>query len=386
MTKARLLVIDDEFGPRESLRFLFKDLYDVACVDSVDRGLEDFRQHLPDCVITDIKMPGKTGIEGLRAIRAIDPHVSIIMLTGFGTLETAQEAIRHGASDYVKKPFDTVEMRGTVESNVNKTRMRRGRQAAYEHLRAINEQLQSEISSKDHLAKLGQATTEFVHDIRNPLTVICGYVSLMMSNIKDGPAVEQGFLNAERTREYLEQMEKSVLRCQEMSRMWRDLSMDEGGGGRREPCSLLDVLREVCDVLKPLLREIHAGVDLVTPDGDFCVNGDNLQLYRAFQNLGSNAVQALPKDGSGRLLIRLSGDPRRVRVEMLDNGGGIPEEKLESVFLPYVSSRKMEGGMGIGLFITRKIIEHHGGRISLANRPEGGVAATVEFALDTAAG
>src|SRR6056297_360381 len=104
MEKDRLLVIDDEFGPRESLRFLFKDIYNVDCADSVDNGIRALKKNAPDCIITDIKMPRKSGIEGLQEIRAIDPHVSIIMLTGFGSLETAQEAIRHGATDYLKKP------------------------------------------------------------------------------------------------------------------------------------------------------------------------------------------------------------------------------------------------------------------------------------------
>ena len=90
MSKDRLLVIDDELGPRESLRFLFKDIYDVTCTDSVDKGVKALKKSAPDCIITDIKMPGKTGVEGLKEIRAIDPDVSIVMLTGGGSLETAR--------------------------------------------------------------------------------------------------------------------------------------------------------------------------------------------------------------------------------------------------------------------------------------------------------
>jgi signal transduction histidine kinase len=376
--KGIILVVDDELGPRESLRFLFKNQYEVICTSGVDEAVAAFKGKTPDVVLMDIKMPGKTGIDGLREIRQLDADVSIIMLTGFGSLETAQEAIRFGASDYVKKPFDTVEMREIAQSHINKTRMRRGRQAAYDNLRIINEQLQAELSSKEHLAELGQATSEFVHDIRNPLTVICGYVSLLMNNIKDGPALESGSSDTEKTREYLEQMEKSVLRCQEMSQMWRDLTV-HGGDARFEPCSMLAILQEVCDTLQGMLRSARAGVDLMAPDGDLRISGDNLQLYRAFQNLGSNAIHALPKDGTGRLVIRLSREGQMARIEVLDNGCGIPADKLESVFQPYVSSKKKTGGMGIGLFITKKVIEKHRGSIRLQNRPEGGIAAIVDL-------
>ncbi len=380
MSKERLLVIDDELGPRESLRFLFKDIYDVVCVDSVDRGIQELRRTPPDCIITDIKMPGKTGIQGLKEIRAIDQNVSVIMLTGFGVLETAQDAIRHGASDYVKKPFDTTEMRDIVQSHINKTRMRRGRQAAYDNLQQINAQLQCELSSKEHLAQLGQASSEFIHDIRNPLTVICGYVGLLMSNIKDGPSPDAGDQDAEKTRQYLEQMEKSVIRCQEMATMWRELTTN-GGDAHFVPCALPAILREVAEALQAMEKEARAAIELQVPDDVLCVAGDNLQLYRAFQNLVSNAIQALPNDGSGRVLVRLSRDDDSARIEVLDNGRGIPPEKLDSLFVPYVSSRKKTGGMGLGLYITRKVIENHGGGILITNRPEGGVAAVVTLPI-----
>jgi len=147
MSKDRLLVIDDELGPRESLRFLFKDIYDVTCADSVDQAIEALKKSSPDCIISDIKMPGKTGIQGLEEIRAIDQQVSIVMLTGFGSLETAQEAIRHGATDYLKKPFDTDEIRKVIAGYVERTKLSRKQIATTEHLETLTTQLQIRICS-----------------------------------------------------------------------------------------------------------------------------------------------------------------------------------------------------------------------------------------------
>ena len=117
-TAGKVLVIDDEFGPRESIRFLLKGSYKVFCADSVDQGVAMLREQHPDLVIMDIRMPRKSGIEGLREIREHDKVVSVVMLTGYGALETAQEALRLGATDYLSKPFDTTAMLATVKRYV----------------------------------------------------------------------------------------------------------------------------------------------------------------------------------------------------------------------------------------------------------------------------
>jgi DNA-binding NtrC family response regulator len=121
----QVLVIDDEMGPRESLRMLLKPIYQVHTADSVEIGLKLLSEKKPDAIVMDIRMPGVTGIEGLRRIRQIDPHLSVIMLTGFGALETAKEALRLGATDYISKPFDAREMRETIGRNVERTRVQR---------------------------------------------------------------------------------------------------------------------------------------------------------------------------------------------------------------------------------------------------------------------
>ncbi len=106
----QILVIDDEMGPRESLRMLLKPNYQVHTADCVEAGLKLLKEKQPDTIVMDIRMPGMSGIEGLRQIREIDPNLSVIMLTGFGALDTAKEALRLGANDYISKPFDAHEM------------------------------------------------------------------------------------------------------------------------------------------------------------------------------------------------------------------------------------------------------------------------------------
>src|SRR5438477_12650325 len=93
----QILVIDDEMGPRESLRMLLKPNYQVYTAENVETGLRILREKNPDVVISDIRMPGTSGIDGLRKSREIDPHVGVIMVTGLGGLDTAEDALRVGA-------------------------------------------------------------------------------------------------------------------------------------------------------------------------------------------------------------------------------------------------------------------------------------------------
>ena len=373
-SRDRILVIDDELGPRESLRFLFKEEYDVVCADSVDAGVAELRRQTPDVIIMDIKMPKKTGIEGLKEIRDIDSDISVIMLTGFGSLETAQEAIRHGASDYVKKPFDAKEMREIVRKYVDKTRMSRGRLGAFSELEQLNKQLQSELANKEHLAQLGQASSEFVHDIKNPLSVICGYVQLLMDQLQDANTTES--LQSGTAREYLARVEKSVFRCQEMAKMWKSLGQKDQM--RMEPCSVMEIVEEVTETSAAIAKDVDGRVELVRGPADCMVRGDSLQIFRAVQNLVSNAIQAFP-DRGGLVKVAWECTDERVRIEVRDNGCGIPPDKLESIFNPYFTTKEGSGGMGIGLFITKKVIENHSGTISISNAPSGGAIACVDL-------
>src|SRR6201984_3414129 len=134
----QILVIDDEMGPRESLRMLLKPDYKVHTADCVEAGIKLLKEKKPDTIVMDIRMPGESGIEGLRRIREIDPHLSVIMLTGFGALETAKEALRLGANDYISKPFDAGEMRQIIDRNVQRTRLQRTSQHAAPQIKEFN--------------------------------------------------------------------------------------------------------------------------------------------------------------------------------------------------------------------------------------------------------
>src|SRR2546430_17157806 len=236
-----VLVIDDEVGPRESLRMLLKPDYQVRTADCVEAGIKLLKEKSPDTIVMDMRMPGMTGIDGLRKIREIDPHLSVIMLTGFGALDTAKEALRLGANDYISKPFDAGEMRQVIGRNVERTRVQRASDTAAAEIKELNNRLLKELAQKERLASLGQASAEFVHDLGNPLTIVWGYVQLLAKRIEKSEG-DNGKEDAASVKE-LNIIEQNVRLCRELLTMWQSYGNVEASP--RVPISVSAIVHEV---------------------------------------------------------------------------------------------------------------------------------------------
>ncbi|MDD5423635.1 MAG: response regulator [Candidatus Omnitrophica bacterium] len=102
-----VLICDDEEGVREALKLILEDDYDLSFAISGPEAIEKIRQGLPDLVILDIKMPKMNGLEALKHIKKLSPNTKVIIASGYKSVETAQESIKNGASDYLVKPFDS---------------------------------------------------------------------------------------------------------------------------------------------------------------------------------------------------------------------------------------------------------------------------------------
>jgi signal transduction histidine kinase len=369
----RILVIDDELGPRESLRFLLKNEYQVLCAESVERGLQLLREQPPDTVIMDLRMPGRNGIDGLRDIRRLDPDVAVIILTGYAALETAQEAVRHEASEYMEKPFDAGEMRQAVRLHVARTRVRRRRETLSREVERLHDRLSAELRQKDHMAELGEASAEFVHDLRNALTVLCGSAQMLRMELgPDAPAAAAG--SPSEVTGYLGMMERTVRQCQELLDAWQRLIRQDPGERVVFPLALL--VRQAVAAAEPAAAAVQARLACAVDAADAEIRGDRVQIGRALANMLQNAIQALPPaNGAVEVTVARTADGLSVRIA--DNGCGIPSEDLPRLFTSRFTTRRDKGGMGLGLFIARKIVEAHGGRVAVETEVGRGTVLTV---------
>ncbi len=371
-----VLVIDDELGPRESVRFLLKNEYRVLCADSVDEGVRLLKEQRPDLVIMDIRMPGKTGIEGLREIRAIDADVSVVMLTGYGALETAQDALRLGATDYLNKPFDTQEMRAAVRRYVDRTGLERRRQAMLGDLQQVNQRLVEDLAGKEDLASMAQATAEIAHDMRNPLMIVSGYVELLTGQIEQvrdlmGPEFE-------RTSDYLDVIGQNVRRCCDLSHMWQKFGKSRLT--ERVPTAMAEVMDDVVMGVAPLAASENVTIHYDIQARDAVIHGSRAQLIRALHNIIANAIQAV-SGPDARVDVCCEVDDERVSVVVMDNGCGMSREVRERIFDPYFTTKDSSRGTGLGMVITKKIVEEHQGSIAVSSTVGAGTTVTLAFPL-----
>ncbi len=124
--KEKVLVIDDELAPRESIRMVLKDQYAVSTASGAIEGLNIISEDPVDLIVMDIKMPKMDGITALQEIKKMHPDTEVILLTAYASLETARDAIRFGAFDYLIKPFDKDDVLLVVEKGLKKRRANTG--------------------------------------------------------------------------------------------------------------------------------------------------------------------------------------------------------------------------------------------------------------------
>lgn len=115
--KGTILIVDDEVGPRESLRMILKPIYEVYTAGDGHEALQCIHDKNIDLVTLDLKMPGLSGIDVLREMKKSHPEVEVIVITGYGTLNNAQEAIRFGAGDFISKPFNVADIIAIVSKS-----------------------------------------------------------------------------------------------------------------------------------------------------------------------------------------------------------------------------------------------------------------------------
>jgi signal transduction histidine kinase len=367
--QGKILVIDDERGPRESLRMVLKYDYEIFLAERVDAGVELLRKIKPDLVIMDIRMPEKSGIEGLQEIRDIDANVSIIMLTGYGDLETAQKAIRFGANDYLQKPFDTTEIQVVIKKYVNRSQLNSRKKQAQEELQKMTQSLGREVGKTNKMTSLGAASSELVRDLRNPLTIIRGYLDLLTYELK-----EKQEMSTPGMEEYLDQIETNVERCADLVESWRALGRVDFSQNQRVN---ITTLINDCFWDAAAHSEITFLVQVEGLEEQYEMLGEKLQVKRALQNLIDNAVMAVDGQISPAITVVCAMDNTDIDIQIRDNGCGVDTQMLRWIFEPFDNTAAIEKGAGLGLFITKKVLEEHRGTLQFESRINEGSIVTV---------
>jgi CheY-like chemotaxis protein len=189
-SKPVLLVVDDDSGPRQALQIVFGDEFEVVLAENGRQAIQLFRQYAVEVAILDIKMPGMTGIEVLDKLKSIDQDVQVLMLTGFETVETAKQALRLGACDYISKPFNLNELKSSVAAALKRRTFAHTLRAAARKLRELQEEIRCQKVETEIARTKGDIYASIIHDINGPLTVISGFIELINYRLVTADIVE----------------------------------------------------------------------------------------------------------------------------------------------------------------------------------------------------
>lgn len=164
VSKGTILIVDDEIGPRESLKMILKPFYKIETAENALKALEILREKEIDLVTLDLKMPGMDGSEALKEIKQKKPDVEVLIITGYGSLKSAIDGIRHGACDYVLKPFNISEIITIINKALNK---RKKMKELKTFLTDIGSNLGMETTTEDIKKRL-QEQKESTEKIKSP--------------------------------------------------------------------------------------------------------------------------------------------------------------------------------------------------------------------------
>src|SRR5580698_4594396 len=223
-----LLIVDDEEGPRQSLRVVFKDDYNLLLASNGPRALELARQHKVQAAVLDIRMQGMNGTELLEKLKAIQPNIEVIMLTAYETVDTVRQALRLGACDYLNKPFDIATIRKAVATAMERHSLADEIQSNNEKLQALQGELHNQRLQEEIARTRGEIYASIIHDINGPLTIISGFIQIINQRIGESKRLEGEDLDMIKDR--LRHITRQVTNCIEISHRYLSFMRQQNAG------------------------------------------------------------------------------------------------------------------------------------------------------------
>jgi two-component system, NtrC family, sensor kinase len=408
----RVLVVDDEAQVRDLFAACLGERYSCATAPDAGEAMRLLSAEPFALVISDVNMPGLSGVELLRKIRGLYPDTAVIIVSGIARTQRVLDAVRLGASDYLLKPVDLEVLEISVERALERRALLRDARRYKQDLERRNEELarrqaelerlQAQLVHSEKMASLGQLAAGVAHELNNPAGFIYGNMEVLRecaAGLERLLAIyERAALPHEVSRD-AERL-KAEIDYEHTLADLRTIIDDCAGGAER--------IRDVVQNLRTFSRldeaefkkvDIHEGIDstirllsryysagcvrLVRDYGELpqvdCYAG---QLNQMWMNLLANAAQAVGDGGEVRVTTRLDGGA--VRVEVSDTGPGIPAEHLNKIFDPFFTTKPVGEGTGLGLSITYGIVERHGGRIEVESRENFGTTFIVTLPVRAA--
>jgi len=368
---SKILVVDDNDDNLELIEdFLEDDGYkNIICTRSAKGAYDILSKESIDLIILDIMMPEIDGLEACRYIKTHEKYknIPIVIATAKADLNTLKAGFEAGANDYVRKPItNDVELLARVKNALTL-------KFQYDYIKNVNELLDKKIEeevAKSHkkdammqeqtkLAAMGEMIGAVAHQWRQPLNAL----NINIQNLDDD--FEEGLINKEFIESFIQ---KNTEIIQFMSDTIDDFRNFFRIDKEKVDFSVLDTLKKVLNMQSSVLKNYNIAVEIIGED--FIINGLKNEFAQVIMSLISNAKDALieNKVKNAKITINLSDD----KIIISNNGTGIDEEIINRVFEPYFTTKEQGRGTGMGLYMSKMIIENNmNGKISVENIDDG---------------
>jgi len=398
--KGTLLVVDDEDGPRQSLRVIFKDDFEVLMASDGPSAIALAQNQKVDVAVLDIRMAGMSGIEVLERLKFVDPTIEVVMMTAFETTDTIRQALRLRACDYINKPFDISTMRAAVANAMQRRTLEGEIHNNAEKLQQLLGELQNQKVEEQMAHTRGEIYASIIHDINGPLTVISGFVQLLNQRI--GTATRLEYADLEFIKDRLKTITRQVTNCIEISRRYLGFLRRHSDDGPRVGINqLLTDLNQLARV-HPSRQNHNLTIHPLAEDIAVRMNGTD--VIQVLLNLTINAFQcstqahsvdvegvtlrqpldlSVFKDGPQERLLNIENFENSAPLLMMsvrDTGPGITSETLPKIFQPYFTTKAARQGTGLGLNIVHRLVKEARGALHVRTEVGRGTTFTVYLA------
>jgi len=379
--KFAILYVDDEEKSLKSFSRAFEDEFRIHTAGNAQDGAKLLAEKKGEIAIlmTDQRMPGERGTWLLERARESSPETLRILVTAFAEFKDAVSAINDGGIyHYVNKPWDPAELQGILRRAMEFFLLQRERnQLMQEKLEALRN-----LMVADRLVSLGMLAAGLSHHIRNALVTIKTFLDLAPNMMQE----EKAHTGALRHQEFWGDYHKSVLgQLDKINNLLKDLwaASEKPAAQLVDPVNLRTVVSEAVSELAPALAAGKIQVEDLLKDDLPVVIGDKAKLRRLMELVLREELASLPEGARVTFSAEaIPADVPELRLEIKDDGPGLPPEALQFLFDPFMVRTDSPSEYGIHLMACFFIVHHHGGRIQAASSPGKGTVFTIHLPLN----
>lgn len=367
-----ILIIDDDPDIVRFLKdFLAAKHYSIRTACSGEEGLNYVHTDQPDLVLLDVVMADMSGYEVCRQIRVnpLTTLLPVVMMTGVHPEERIK-GIQVGADDFLTKPINKEELYARVRSLLRIKELHDVIQAQATQLAKWNKELKVQLEHEAKLAEVTRMLGDIGHEVKNMLMPVLSGVELLQDELDElfqrlpPPVREKSGTSQKICQEIIEMVTRSAQRIQNQVREIADCVKGLTSPLQVTPCHLTKVVETVFQTLHLVANKQSVKLEAVDLETLPEIQADEGRLFKAFYNLVNNAIAEMPQGGT--VTVQGADDllEAGLRVDVIDNGRGMPEEVRSSLFSSKVISRKA-GGTGLGTKIVKDVVDAHGGHITV---------------------